>query len=60
MSKRKKDEGGLYRRLRDLILSGDDADTEEFELPEELRQKYRKICEELKAGPPEERESRDE
>lgn len=58
MSKRKKDEGGLYRRLRDLILSGDDADTEEFELPEELRQKYRKICEELKAGPPEERESK--
>ena len=58
MSKRKKDEGGLYRRLRDLILSGDDADTEEFELPEELRQKYRKICEELKTCPPEERESK--
>ena len=58
MSKRKKDEGGLYRRLRDLILGGDDADTEEFELPEELRQKYRKICEELKTCPPEERESK--
>jgi len=58
MSKRKKDEGGLYQRLRDLILGGDDADTEEFVLPEELRQKYRKICEELKACPPEERESK--
>ena len=58
MSKRKKDEGGLYRRLRDLILGGDDADTEDFALPEELRQKYRKICEELKACPPEERESK--
>ena len=58
MSKRKKDEGGLYRRLRDLILGGDDADTEEFALPEELRQKYRKICEELKTCPPEERESK--
>ena len=58
MSKRKKDEGGLYRRLRDLILGGDDADTDEFVLPEELRQKYRKICEELKACPPEERESK--
>lgn len=58
MSKRKKDEGGLYQRLRDLILGGDDADTDEFVLPEELRQKYRKICEELKACPPEERESK--
>ena len=58
MSKRKKDEGGLYRRLRDLILGGDDADTEEFALPEELRQKYRKICDELKACPPEERENK--
>ena len=58
MSKRKKDEGGLYRRLRDLILGGDDADTEDFALPEELQQKYRKICEELKACPPEERESK--
>ena len=58
MSKRKKDEGGLYQRLRDLILGGDDADTEEFVLPEELRQKYRKICDELKACPPEERESK--
>ena len=58
MSKRKKDEGGLYRRLRDLILGGDDADIDEFVLPEELRQKYRKICEELKACPPEERESK--
>lgn len=58
MSKRKKDEGGLYRRLRDLILGGDDADTDEFVSPEELRQKYRKICDELKACPPEERESK--
>ena len=58
MSKRKKDEGGLYRRLRDLILGGDDADTEDFALPEELQQKYRKICEELKTCPPEERESK--
>ena len=58
MSKRKRDEGGLYRRLRDLILGGDDADTEDFALPEELQQKYRKICEELKACPPEERESK--
>lgn len=58
MSKRKKDEGGLYRRLRDLILGGDDADTDEFVSPEELRQKYRKICEELKACPPEERENK--
>ena len=58
MSKRKKDEGGLYRRLRDLILGGDDADTDDFVLPEELRQKYRKICDELKACPPEERESK--
>ena len=58
MSKRKKDEGGLYQRLRDLILGGDDADTDEFVSPEELRQKYRKICDELKACPPEERESK--
>ena len=58
MSKRKKDEGGLYRRLRDLILGGDDTDTDEFVSPEELRQKYRKICDELKACPPEERESK--
>ena len=58
MSKRKKDEGGLYRRLRDLILGGDDADTDEFVSPEELRQKYRKICDELKDCPPEERESK--
>ena len=58
MSKRKKDKEGLYQRLRDLILGGDDADTDEFVLPEELRQKYRKICEELKACPPEERESK--
>ena len=58
MSKRKKDEGGLYRRLRDLILGGDNADTDEFVSPEELRQKYRKICDELKACPPEERESK--
>ena len=58
MSKRKKDEGGLYQRLRDLILGGDNADTDEFVSPEELRQKYRKICDELKACPPEERESK--
>ena len=58
MSKRKKDKEGLYQRLRDLILGGDDADTEDFVLPEELRQKYRKICDELKACPPEERESK--
>lgn len=58
MNKRKKDKGGLYQRLRDLILGGDDADTDDFVLPEELRQKYRKICEELKACPPEERESK--
>ena len=58
MSKRKKDEGGLYQRLRDLILGGDDADTDEFVSPEELWQKYRKICDELKACPPEERESK--
>ena len=58
MSKGKKDEGGLYRRLRDLILGGDDADTDEFVSAEELRQKYRKICDELKACPPEERESK--
>ncbi len=50
--------GGLYRRLRDLILGGDDADTDEFVSPEELRQKYRKFCDELKACPPEERESK--
>ena len=58
MNKRKKDKGGLYQRLRDLILGGDDADTDDFVLPEELRRKYRKICEELKACPPEERESK--
>ena len=58
MSKRKKDKEGLYQRLRDLILGGDNADTDEFVLPEELRQKYRKICDELKACPPEERESK--
>ena len=58
MSKRKKDGGGLYQRLRDLILGGDNADTDEFVSPEELRQKYRKICDELKACPPEERESK--
>ncbi|WP_314873362.1 ATP-dependent zinc metalloprotease FtsH [Stomatobaculum longum] len=58
MSKRKKDKEGLYQRLRDLILGGDNADTDEFVSPEELRQKYRKICDELKACPPEERESK--
>ncbi len=58
MSKRKKDKRGLYQRLQDLMLGGDDADTDDFVLPEELRQKYRKICEELKACPPEERESK--
>lgn len=58
MSKRKKDKEGLYQRLRDLILGGDNADTDEFVSPEELRQKYRKICDELKACPPEERENK--
>ena len=58
MSKRKKDKRGLYQRLRDLMLGGDDADTDDFVLPEELQQKYRKIYDELKACPPEERESK--
>ena len=58
MSKRKKDKSGLYQRLRDLMLGGDDADTDDFVLPEELQQKYRKIYDELKACPPEERESK--
>ena len=40
------------------MLGGDDADTDDFVLPEELQQKYRKIYDELKACPPEERESK--
>ena len=67
MSKRKKDEGGLYRRLRDIIFGVDDDDDdvdgefellEDYALPEDLRQKYLKICDELNACPPEERESK--